>query len=83
MESLEAEKDDSEKLSNRLQWIGFKDQFFSSVIIAKGDDVFTDANLTSTMLSGERSGGFNYLKHYNIKMVVSFDPSGASTTHLQ
>lgn len=83
VENLEAESNDSEKISNRLQWIGFKDQFFSSVIIAKGDDNFTDASLSSTLTNGERSGGFNYLKQYDSKMVVSFDPKGEHVTHLQ
>lgn len=83
VECLEAESNDSENTTGKIQWIGIKDQFFSSVIIAKGDDSFSSVNLSSELLSNERSGGFNYLKHLKSQMLVDFDPSGATSTQLQ
>ena len=84
VENLETEKDDSQKLTNKVKWIGFKDQFFSSIIIADGDGYFTSTDLESSMLSdGIDGNGTRYLKHCNSRMVVNFDPSGVEDTELQ
>lgn len=85
VDNLETEKDDSEQITNRVKWIGFKDQFFSTVLVAKGDINFTSVDLESTMMPEKRelSRPYNYLKHYNSRMVVSFDPSGEKSTTLQ
>lgn len=45
VDELDAAGDDSESLNGRLRWVAFKNQFFSSVIIAR--DCFTSADLTS------------------------------------
>ena len=45
VDELNANKDDSEELTGRLRWVAFKNQFFSSVIIAR--DCFTSADLVS------------------------------------
>jgi len=85
VDNLETEKDDSEQITNRVKWIGFKDQFFSTVLVAKGDINFTSVDLESTMMPEKRelSRPYNYLKHYSSRMVVSFDPSGEKSTTLQ
>ncbi|MDR0542518.1 MAG: membrane protein insertase YidC [Dysgonamonadaceae bacterium] len=49
VEELRESKDDMRDVSNRLKWIGYKDQFFSSVFIA-GDN-FETARLDSRHLS--------------------------------
>lgn len=72
MEQLSAAKDDSKKISNKIRWVAFKDQFFSSVIIA--DKEFSNANLDSK-IETEESG---YLKTYSAEMQVDF-PSSTST----
>lgn len=64
MESLDAAKDDSKKISNKLKWVAFKDQFFSSVIIA--DKEFSNTTLESKVETKE-SG---YLKSYKAEMQV-------------
>ncbi len=84
VENLETEKDDSQKLTNRVKWIGFKDQFFSSIIIAGGESFFSSTDLESSMLSDVAdNNGTRYLKHCNSHMVVNFDPTGAESTELQ
>lgn len=85
VENLETEKDDSKQITNRVKWIGYKDQFFSTVLIAKGDVNFTSVDLESSMMPEVRdlSRPYNYLKHYSSRMVVSFDPTGEKSTTLQ
>lgn len=48
VEEMNANDDDSESLNARLRWVAFKNQFFSSVIIAR--DCFSNAELTSLNL---------------------------------
>lgn len=74
VEKLSESKNDSRRLNNRVKWIAFKDQFFSSILIAENS--ITTTNLRSTM-EGERSG---YLKSYVADMVIPFDPSGSEIT---
>ena len=45
VDDLSANGDDKESLTGRLRWVAFKNQFFSSVIIAR--DCFTSAELNS------------------------------------
>ena len=52
MEELSESKDDSEKESARVKWIGYKDQFFSTVLIA--DDAFSSSQFSSTLQSRRR-----------------------------
>lgn len=77
VENLSNEESDAEQLSNRVKWIGFKDQFFSSVLIA--DDYFGGVALESEMLPNSSP----YLKSCKAEMTVGFDPSGGERTHLR
>jgi YidC/Oxa1 family membrane protein insertase len=47
-DELSGTSDDDEQLSGRIKWVSFKNQYFSSVIIAK--DYFSSADLTSTVI---------------------------------
>lgn len=76
VEKLSESKKDEKRVSNRLRWIAYKDQFFSTVFIA--DDAFTSTELFSEPLH-KNSG---YVKHYRTKTSVGFDPTGAETTNL-
>jgi len=73
-EKLSESKNDDKKLTNKVKWIAFKDQFFSSIIIA--DDALSSTTLKST-LEPENSG---YLKAYTAEMSVPFDPTGKTPT---
>ena len=70
IEKLSESKDDSEKESARVRWIGYKDQFFSTVMIA--DDAFNGSQFTST-LQPKHSG---YIKQYTTQTSVPFDVTG-------
>ena len=74
VEKLSESKNDEKKLTNKVKWIAFKDQFFSSIIIA--DDAMNSISLKST-LENENSG---YLKNYTSEMTVPFDPTGKIPT---
>ena len=74
MEKLSESKDDSQKESARVKWIGYKDQFFSTVLIA--DDAFTSSQFNSTLQS-KYSG---YIKEYATHTSVPFDLTGKTPT---
>lgn len=74
VEKLAEAKNDSKNVTGKLRWIGYKDQFFSTVFIA--DDAFISTQLTSNVMPA-KSG---YIKQYQTKASVSFDPSGNNTT---
>ena len=60
-----------ETTEDPVDWIAFKNQFFSAVMIAK-DNFATGAKLKSTPL--EKAS--HYLKHYEANMKANFDPTG-------
>ena len=70
-------KDVQENLKEPLDWIAFKNQFFSSVFIADRD--FTNTALTSTILKA----GSGYMKDYTANMTTFFDPTGKQPTNMQ
>jgi len=74
VDKLSEGKDDEKKLTNKVKWVAFKDQFFSSILIA--DDALNSTTLKST-LDAENSG---YLKSYSAEMTVPFDPTGKTPT---
>ena len=67
-----------EKIEKPLEWVAFKNQFFSAVLIAK-DDLSANALLTSI----PQQKGSGYLKQYNAKMKTFFDPTGARPTEFE
>ena len=72
--SLSASKNDQKNIDNQVKWIAFKDQFFSSILIA--DKSFTATSLNSEVLN-EGSG---YLKSFTSEMAVPFDLTGKEPT---
>lgn len=74
---LSESNNDSKKLDGAVEWIAFKNQFFSSVIIADQD--FSNVALSSI----PQSEGSGFLKNYNADMSTFFDPSGQKPTNLQ
>ncbi len=76
-EKLSEVETDEEEVEKPIDWVAFKNQFFSAILIAQQD--FTDAKLKSTQL--EKGSG--YLKQYEADMQTLFDPSGQQATELQ
>ena len=74
IEKLSESKEDHEKESANVKWIGYKDQFFSTVFIA--DESFNSANFYSRPLPS--SSGF--VKQYSTSTSVPFDITGTNTT---
>ena len=74
IEKLSESKDDAEKESARVKWIGYKDQFFSTVFIA--DDAFSSTELHSTV-QPKHSG---YIKEYTTNTSVPFDITGVNAS---
>ena len=74
MEELSESKDDNAKETARVKWIGYKDQFFSTVLIA--DDAFSSTQLQSTVQN--RNSG--YIKAYSTHTSVPFDLTGKNST---
>ena len=70
-------KDDKETFEEPMQWIAFKNQFFSSVLIANQN--FDDVTLESKL----QKEGSGYMKDYNAEMTTFFDPTGKEATQLQ
>ncbi|MBQ7631702.1 MAG: membrane protein insertase YidC [Paludibacteraceae bacterium] len=74
IEKLSESKDDTKKESARVRWIGYKDQFFSSVLIA--DEAFSSSYFQS-MVQPKHSG---YIKEYKTQASVPFDITGKTPT---
>lgn len=60
-----------EEIENTIDWVAFKNQFFSAVMIAK-NNLGANSQLTSI----PQKKGSDYLKQYRAKMKSFFDPSG-------
>ncbi len=78
---LSEASDDEQTLSESLDWVAFKNQFFSAVLIAPQD--FTGVSLTSTQEKKEKGEKTGYLKTYEAHMQTAFDPTGKVPTTLQ
>ena len=74
---LDEMKDVTKDIDKTLDWIDFKDQFFSAILIGHQD--FKNVSLTST--PQEKKSG--YLKQYSAQMQTLFDPSGKQPTQMQ
>ncbi|MDO4185977.1 MAG: membrane protein insertase YidC [Bacteroidales bacterium] len=68
--------DDEKQPEETLNWVAFKNQFFSAIFIS--DAGLDKAKLTSKM--EQRDSG--YIKHYNAEMSTAFDPTGAEATQM-
>ena len=67
-----------EKIETALDWVAFKNQFFSATLIAKNDFA---ANSLMTSIPQEKGSG--YLKQFNAKMKTAFDPSGMQPSEFE
>ena len=67
-----------EKIETALDWVAFKNQFFSATLIAKNEFA---ANSLMTSIPQEKGSGF--LKQFNAKMKTAFDPSGMQPSEFE
>jgi YidC/Oxa1 family membrane protein insertase len=76
---LNETSDATETLSEeRLDWVAFKNQFFSAVLISK-DDFGPYAVLRST----PQEKGTGYLKNYEATLNTKFDPKGVNASEFE
>lgn len=68
---------DKENIEEPVDWVAFKNQFFSCIMIA-GDE-FDDVSLSSDTLKE----GQGYMKNCSAVMYTPFDPTGKRATELQ
>lgn len=73
-----------ETVDERMDWVAFKNQFFSTVIISK-DGFEKGADLESTVYNKESQDNWKvrYLKDFKANMKTAFDPSGKKATELE
>ena len=76
VDNLSAASNDKKELEGKVDWIAFKNQFFSSVFIADQD--FDKVKVSSQM---EKQGS-GYIKDYAAEMNTFFDPTGKETTQM-
>ena len=74
MEKLSEQKHDQVQESARIKWIGYKDQYFSTVLIANSE--FQSSTLEST----PKNAISKYIKEYKTTTSVAFDITGKQTT---
>lgn len=73
-----------ETTEERTDWVAYKNQFFSSVIIAKdGFDSGADLNSIVYDKKSQENWKERYLKDFTAQMKTAFDPSGAKPTELE
>lgn len=77
VEKLSEMKADRAKESARLKWIAYKDQFFSTVMIAQ--DGFESTQMEST----PQNAMSRYIKEYKTVASLPFDITGKQTTDLK
>ena len=75
-DNLSAAKDDEKQIEGRVDWVAFKNQFFSSVFIANQD--FDKVAVKSKM----EKQGTGYIKDYSAEMNTFFDPTGKQATDM-
>ncbi|MBO4665496.1 MAG: membrane protein insertase YidC [Paludibacteraceae bacterium] len=74
MEKLSESKAATKRENARIRWIAYKDQFFSTVLIA--DDAFTTTALESTPQAAQTK----YIKEYKTSTSIAFDVNGQKAT---
>ena len=74
----QASAEENEIMEEPLDWVAFKNQFFSTILISK-DNFAANASLTSI----PQEKGTGYLKYYEAKLKTKFDPTGAQPTELE
>ena len=77
VKQLSETSDESKKPEEALEWIAFKNQFFSAVLI--GSQPMTQVSLSTAQLSDEK----DYLKRYEASFQIPFDATGKDATQLQ
>ena len=77
-DKLSESSDKKETIEEELDWIAFRNQFFSVALISK--DNFA-ANSSLSTVQDEKGTG--YLKYFEAKLKTAFDPTGAKASEFE
>ena len=77
-DKLSESSDKKETIEEELDWIAFRNQFFSVALISK--DNFS-ANSSLSTVQDEKGSG--YLKYFDAKLKTAFDPTGAKASEFE
>jgi YidC/Oxa1 family membrane protein insertase len=77
-DNLSESSDENEVIEERLDWVAFRNQFFSVALISK-DDFSQNANLSSI----QDQKGSGYLKQFSAKLKTAFDPTGQKASEFE
>lgn len=76
-DNLSERENDEEQIKEPVDWVAFKNQFFSCIVIA--GESFNDVSLVSDTLHEGRG----YMKNCSAAMYTGFDPAGKTPTEIQ
>ena len=74
----ETKEEIDKSIEEQIDWVAFKNQFFSAVMIAKNN---FQSNALMTSIPQEKGSG--YLKQYETKMKTFFDPTGKKASEFE
>ena len=77
-DNLSETTDETETIEETLDWVAFRNQFFSVALISK--DNFSGGAKLSSVQDGKESG---YLKQFDAKLKTAFDPTGQKPTEFE
>ncbi|SFW19600.1 YidC/Oxa1 family membrane protein insertase [Prevotellaceae bacterium HUN156] len=77
-DNLSETSDKTEEIEERLDWVAFRNQFFSVALVSKDD--FAE---NSTLSSVQDKKGSGYLKQFDAKLKTAFDPTGAKSSDFE
>ena len=77
-DNLSETADKEEQIEERLDWVAYRNQFFSIAFISK-DDFSQNANLSSV----QDKKGSGYLKQFDAKLKTAFDPTGQKAAEFE
>jgi YidC/Oxa1 family membrane protein insertase len=77
-DNLSETSDKTETIEETLDWVAFRNQFFSIALISK--DNFAGGSTLSSVQDQKDSG---YLKQFNAKLKTAFDPTGQKPSEFE
>ena len=77
-DNLPETADKTEEIEERLDWVAFRNQFFSIALISK-DDFAANATLSSV----QEEKGTGYLKQFDARLKTAFDPTGQKPSEFE
>ena len=77
-DNLSESSDENETVEEELDWVAFRNQFFSVALISK-ENFARNANLVSSL----EQKGTGYLKQFDAKLKTAFDPTGQKPSEFE